>query len=109
MPENDKQNTAEPWRAIMADVAKMMEAALKEADHIVTEYRRSQKDTKEEGTVAPCGISAGTGKTIEMAVAIFEATATAEGGRRMVEVQKGNTLVGGKLVRVGKDGRPVMM
>jgi len=96
MAENDKtQDTAEPWRGIMSDVAKMMKAALKEADHIVTEHRRSQKKTREEGT----------DKTIEMAVAIFEATVTAEGGRRMIEAQKGN-LVGGRLWRmqVDKDG-----
>lgn len=103
--KNDKTK-AEPWRAIMIDVAKMMKAALKEADQIVTEYRGSQKETKEEATVAPCGIS-GTGKTIEMAVAIFEATVTAEGGRRMIEAQQQN-LVGGRLV-IGHDGRKVRM
>jgi len=96
--KNDKTKaTAEPWRGIMKDVAKMMKEAVKEADHIVAEYQRSQAHKLP------------TSKTIEMAVAIFEATVTAEAGRRMIEAQKGNTLVGGKLIAVGKDGRRLQM
>jgi len=100
MAGKDKtQDTAEPWRGIMKDVAKMMKEALKEADQIIAE--RQKKSEAEEPR---------TDTVIQMGVAIFEATATAEGGRRMIEAQKGgSSLVGGRLIPVGKDGRRLQM
>ena len=103
MAKDEKKNgteekAPEPWKAIMTDVAKMMEEALDSANDIMLKF--FGKDT-----VIP------TEAINRMAVAIFEATVTAEGGRRMVEAQKELALnprlqSAGGLLHIGKDGRP---
>lgn len=95
MPGKNDKTKAEPWRGIMKDVAKMMKEAVKEADQIVTEYQKHSEVEKP-----------GTDTLIQMAVAIFEATVTAEAGRRMIEGQRQKNLMGGHLV-IGHDGSKV--
>ncbi len=103
--EHGRLVEAEPWRAIMADVGKIMQAALEEAQDIAEkhrEYATKYKELSDRPRKLP-----GTDSIVRLAVAIFDATVQAEGGRRMIEAQSG--LVGGTVIPVGKDGRPLKM
>lgn len=94
----------DPWRGIMADVAKMMQSALEEAQDIAEKHR--EYATKYSELRARPSKLPGTDSIVRMAVAIFDATAQAEGGRRMLEAQKSG-LVAGRVLPVGRDGKPV--
>ncbi|KKN15027.1 hypothetical protein LCGC14_0990290 [marine sediment metagenome] len=88
----------EPWQIIMLDVAKMMKQAIWEADVLLREYVGHWDTVKGDAV-------------IRMAVSIFDATVTAEGGRRMVEAQKEMAqnphIQGGLILQLGPDGRPI--
>ncbi len=99
--DETEEQEREPWQAIMTDVAGMMKEAIKKADFLMSEY------------VGPC-LSSKKVKleiVIPMATAIFDATVTAEGGRRMVEAQKEmaqkRPIQGGVILQMGPDGRPL--
>lgn len=106
MPEDDKkeEQAPEPWRALMSDVGEMMGAAIIEAVKIMSARFGSITSIEDAGAEI----------IIPMAVAIFEATAQAEAGRRMIEAQKESLTLGVKLqggersggiLRVGADGQ----
>lgn len=112
---------AEPWRSLMADVGKMMRAALEEAQDITEEHRRKTMDAEnphpnsgipaaryvaDRGWVdnGQCKIP-GPDSIIRLAIAIFDATASANATKRLIEAQQG--VRRGGLVAIGKDGRPV--
>lgn len=106
MAQKDRKDKAEPWRGIMVDVAEMMEEAIETADQIVGRYVDKGRPTEERTRQMPS-----TDSVIRMGVAIFDATVTAEGGRRMMEAQKeiaasGQLLKGG-IIAMGPDGRPI--
>lgn len=109
MPEDDKkeeqeEQAPEPWRALMSDVSEMMGAAIIEAVKIMSNRFGSITSIEDAGAEV----------IIPMAVAIFEATAQAEAGRRMIEAQKESLALGVKLqgggggggiLRIGPDGQ----
>jgi len=101
-------NKREPWQDVMVDVTKMMKEALEQAHEAMIEYVNKGKPTEERTRRIPSADS-----MIRMAVSIFDATVTAEGGRRMMEAQKesasgGQLLGGGHLLKIGRDGRPIL-
>jgi len=83
--EKAELEKAEPWRGIMSDVAKMMKAALEEAQAVIEEHESQP----------------GTDSVIRMAVAIFDATVQAEGARRIVEAQQSGLMTGRLVMRDG--------
>lgn len=107
MAQKDKKpGKREPWQDIMVDVTKMMKEALEQAHEAITQYVDKGKATDESARTIPSADS-----IIRMAVAIFDATASAEGGRRMIEAQKNISIeapvLGKKILRIGPDGRPI--
>lgn len=116
MAEDEKKEEPieDPWRGIMRDVAKMMQSALEEADDIIAQHLERGKGEISNSspppfpfTFPPPSEESRLDMTVRMAVAIFDATAAAEGGRRMLEAQQG--VRRGGLIAIGKDGRPVTM
>ena len=96
--DGTEEQERDPWQLIMADVSKMMKQAVNEADHIIREYVGKGEPINSE-------------TVISMASAIFDATVTAEGGRRMMEAQKEMAqnphIQGGVILQMGPDGRPI--
>lgn len=106
--EKTELEKAEPWRGIMSDVGKMMQAALEEAQDIAEKHREvafcsygEEYATNYSELHGRPRRLPGTDSIIRMAVAIFDATAAAEAGRRMLEAQQGG-LVAGAIIPAGK-------
>jgi len=96
--EEIEEKTEEPWRAIMANVGEIVDAALDMAHSKVIKYFGCADPIPKEAI-------------IRLAACIFEATAQAEAGRRMVEAQKERDMIpqlkGGRVIQVGADGKPI--
>jgi hypothetical protein len=101
-----KDTKREPWQDIMVDVTRMMKEALEQAHEVISQYVDKGKAAGESTRKIPSADS-----VFRMAVSIFDATAQAEGGRRMIDAQKkmniDTPLIGGKLLSIGPDGRPI--
>lgn len=106
MAENDDKEEREPWQNMMLDVAEMMEEALGAADEIIS---RHVGNTLRRGSCPGPRKAPPIDSVIRMAVAIFDATAAAEGGRRMMEAQKALAGSGQLLTPADALGKPRRM
>lgn len=83
MAEEIREKTEErpAWAIMMEEISGMMEVALEEAHEILLRFFGSTETPE----IPAASI-------IRMAASIFEATANAEGARRMIEAQQGGRL-----------------